>query len=122
MLIYKINAILQRNKSTNQTSAQEQDVFQIGKYTFEYRVRSLVYNGKSIKLSPKEAELLKLLCTHKNDILYRDIALKSIWGEEGYFTTRSMDVYITKLRKYLKKDPDIEILNVHGNGFRLLIS
>ncbi len=122
VLIYKINAILQRNKSTNQTSAQEQDVFQIGIYTFEYRVRSLVYNGKSIKLSPKEAELLKLLCTHKNDILYRDIALKSIWGEEGYFTTRSMDVYITKLRKYLKKDPDIEILNVHGNGFRLLIS
>jgi len=122
VLIYKINAILQRNKSTNQTSAQEQDIFQLGIYTFEYRIRTLFYLGKFIKLSPKEAELLKLLCTHKNDILYRDLALKSIWGEDSYFTTRSMDVYITKLRKYLKNDPNLEILNVHGNGFRLLIS
>ena len=64
----------------------------------------------------------KLLCTHKNDILYRDLALKSIWGEDSYFTTRSMDVYITKLRKYLKNDPTIEILNVHGNGFRLIVA
>ena len=122
VLICKINAILQRNKITNQTSAQYQDRFQLGKYSFEYRVRTLFYAGNSIKLSPKEAELLKLLCIHKNDILHRDLALKSIWGEEGYFTTRSMDVYITKLRKYLKNDPTIEILNVHGNGFRLIVT
>jgi len=121
VLIYKIKAILQRNKTTNQLSEQDEDIFQLGKYTFEYRVRSLFYDDKNIKLSPKEAELLKLLCTHKNDILYRDLALKSIWGEDSYFTTRSMDVYITKLRKYLKNDPSIEILNVHGNGYRLLI-
>lgn len=121
VLIYKIKAILQRNRSTNTLSGNDEDIFHLGKYTFKYRVRTLFYADKPVNLSPKEAELLKLLCLHKNDILYRDIALKSIWGEEGYFTTRSMDVYITKLRKYLKKDPDIQILNVHGNGFRLLI-
>jgi len=122
VLIYKIKAILQRNDLSSGMTELEQESFQIGKFTFEYRIRSLFFSGKSIKLSPKEAELLKLLCTHKNDILYRDLALKSIWGEDSYFTTRSMDVYITKLRKYLKNDPNIEILNVHGNGFRLLIS
>lgn len=121
VLIYKIKAILQRKNMANKSLGQDQDIFQLGKYTFEYRVRTLIFVNKTIKLSPKEAELLKLLCTHKNDILYRDLALKSIWGEEGYFTTRSMDVYITKLRKYLKSDPRIEILNVHGNGFRLMI-
>lgn len=122
VLIYKIKAILQRNNTTSGLAETEQESFQLGKFTFEYRIRSLILSDKSIKLSPKEAELLKLLCTHKNDILYRDLALKSIWGEDSYFTTRSMDVYITKLRKYLKNDPNIEILNVHGNGFRLLIS
>lgn len=122
VLIYKIKAILQRKSSSADKLPHDDEAFQLGKYTFDYRVRSLIIDGKTLKLSPKEAELLKLLCSHKNDILYRDVALKSIWGEESYFTTRSMDVYITKLRKYLKKDPDIEILNVHGNGFRLLIS
>jgi DNA-binding response OmpR family regulator len=122
VLIYKIKAILQRKNLSGISIPNDQETFQLGKYTFDYRVRSLIIDDKPIKLSPKEAELLKLLCHHKNDILYRDVALKSIWGEEGYFTTRSMDVYITKLRKYLKNDPAIEILNVHGNGFRLLIS
>lgn len=122
VLIYKIKAILKRKGLTTQLQDENLDKFELGKYTFEYRIRTLFHEGKSIKLSPKEAELLKLLCTHKNDILLRDVALKSIWGEEGYFTTRSMDVYITKLRKYLKNDPNIEILNIHGNGFRLLIS
>jgi DNA-binding response OmpR family regulator len=122
VLIYKIRAILKRKKSVSQEYDEIFDQFELGKYTFEYRIRTLHFEDKSYKLSPKEAELLKLLCMHKNDILYRDLALKSIWGEESYFTTRSMDVFITKLRKYLKNDPNIEILNVHGNGFRLLIS
>lgn len=122
VLIYKIKAILKRKNLHSHLEDESIDKFEIGEYTFEYRIRTLYYKEKSIKLSPKEAELLKLLCTHKNDILLRDVALKSIWGEEGYFTTRSMDVYITKLRKYLKHDSTIEIINIHGNGFRLLIS
>ena len=72
------------------------------------------------KLSPKEAHLLKMFCQHKNDVLTRAEALAKIWGEDNYFTARSMDVFVTKLRKYLSKDPNLQILNIHGNGFRLI--
>ena len=75
----------------------------------------------SNQLSPKEAELLKMLCIHTNDIMPREKALKAIWGDDNYFTGRSMDVFITKLRKYLKEDPRVDILNIHGKGFRLQI-
>ena len=77
-------------------------------------------NGKEYKLSPKENELLRMLCVFENDLMPRELALNRIWNEDNYFTSRSMDVYIAKLRKYLKDDPDVEIVNIHGEGFRLV--
>ena len=84
-------------------------------------MRELIINGKVQTLSPKENELLKMLSEYKNDLLSREIALKKIWGSDTYFNGRSMDVYIAKLRKYLKEDPSIEIVNIHGDGYRLLL-
>ncbi len=119
VLIYKINAILKRNKSKQE--AEEATEIEIGKFTFNTVLRTITINKNVRKLSPKEAELLKYLCKHKNQVLYREEALNNIWGEDSYFTTRSMDVYITKLRKYLKEDPNIEIENIHGSGYSLRI-
>lgn len=119
LLILKINAILNRAQGNN-PGIVESRIFTIGKFTFDYHLRSIIFGEETQKLSPKEAELLRLLCIHSNELLARELALKAIWGEDGYFTTRSMDVYITKLRKYLSSDPSIKILNVHGSGFRLL--
>lgn len=122
VLIFKINAIIHRHKDQEENeSGQNLDVYILGKYTFDYKVRSIRFEDDFIKLSPKETELLKMLCTYKNDVLSRKLALESLWGEESYFTTRSMDVFIAKLRKYLSKDSEIEIVNVHGNGFRLVV-
>jgi DNA-binding response OmpR family regulator len=85
-------------------------------------LRFLTYkNEEPIKLSPKENELLRLLALHENDLMPRELALTKIWRDDNYFTSRSMDVYIAKLRKYLKKDPSVEILNIHGEGFRLVV-
>ena len=81
----------------------------------------MIHDGKTQTLSPKENELLKMLAEHKNDLLPRERALKKIWGSDTYFNGRSMDVYIAKLRKYLKDDEKIEIVNIHGNGFRLVV-
>jgi DNA-binding response OmpR family regulator len=80
----------------------------------------LDYGSKSQKLTSKESDLLRLLALHKNDILDRSLALNTIWGDDSYFNSRSMDVYIAKLRKYLKEDPTVEIMNIHGKGFRLI--
>ena len=86
------------------------------------KLRQLSYEKEEpIKLSPKENKLLKLLSIYKNDLMPRELALTKIWRDDNYFTSRSMDVYIAKLRKYLKKDPKVEIINIHGEGFRLLI-
>jgi len=118
VLLYKIKAIIKRNiTETNQTNN-----YKIGKYIFNYELRILTFDEQSVKLSPKESELLKLLCLCENKVLDRNKALQEIWGEDGYFTARSMDVYITKLRKYLKNDPSIEIENIHGSGFILRIT
>jgi len=118
VLLYKIKAIIKRNiTETNQTNN-----YKIGKYIFDYELRILSFDEQSVKLSPKESELLKLLCLCENKVLDRNKALQEIWGEDGYFTARSMDVYITKLRKYLKNDPSIEIENIHGSGFILRIT
>lgn len=114
VLLYKIAVILKRSEGA---TGSDNQVFQIGKYTFDHKLREIVLNGVKQLLSPKESALLKLLCEHKNELLSREIALKRIWGDDGYFTTRSMDVFITKLRKYLKDDPTIEIRNIHGSGF-----
>ena len=118
VLLYKINAIIKRNSDQDNDSS----LFNVGKYKFDSELRTLNFNKNSIKLSPKESELLKMLCLHKNKILDRDKALNKIWGEDGYFTARSMDVYITKLRKYLNSDPAIKIENIHGSGFILKIN
>jgi len=116
VLLYKIAVVLKRSDGSASTANQS---FQIGKYIFDPHLREIKLNGINQLLSPKESALLKLLCEHKNELLTREIALKRIWGDDGYFTTRSMDVFITKLRKYLKDDPSIEIRNIHGSGFIL---
>jgi len=116
VLLYKIAVVLKRSDEPGSTANQ---VFQIGKYIFDPQLREIKLEGIKQLLSPKESALLKLLCEHKNELLTREIALKRIWGDDGYFTTRSMDVFITKLRKYLKDDPSIEIRNIHGSGFIL---
>jgi two-component system OmpR family response regulator len=118
VLLAKIQAIIKRQSVETKT---EELIFKIGSYDFDSKLRSISRDGEKQKLSPKEADLLKLLCQNKNELLSRDAALNKIWGEDGYFTARSMDVFITKLRKYLKDDPNIEIKNIHGSGFMLEI-
>ena len=118
VLLLKIRAILKRNEELNREQANIE--FDLGEYHFNPKLRELSVHGKMQTLSPKENELLKMLAEYKNDLLPREIALKKIWGSDTYFNGRSMDVYIAKLRKYLKEDSSIEIVNIHGNGFRLV--
>jgi DNA-binding response OmpR family regulator len=118
VLMLKIRAILKRNEELNREQANIE--FDLGEYHFNPKLRELSVHGKMQTLSPKENELLKMLAEYKNDLLPREIALKKIWGSDTYFNGRSMDVYIAKLRKYLKEDSSIEIVNIHGNGFRLV--
>lgn len=119
LLLLKIRAILKRNQELN-NKEEEKVEFDLGGFHFNARLRTLTSAEKSLTLSPKENELLRMLCEHKNDLLPRELALKKIWGSDTYFNGRSMDVYIAKLRKYLRDDPRIEIVNIHGNGFRLV--
>tara|TARA_R110002073_G_scaffold139232_2_gene289305 strand:- start:76833 stop:77531 length:699 start_codon:yes stop_codon:yes gene_type:complete len=122
VLLYKIKAILQR-KDVDVVTEDEQFEFQIGKFHLNSKLRHLSYNGNEIKkLSPKENKLLKMLAVHVNDLMPRELALTKIWRDDNYFTSRSMDVYIAKLRKYLKEDSDVEIVNIHGEGFRLIVN
>ena len=121
VLLAKIKAILNRKNLLN---VPESDVyeFDIGKFKFNSKLRFLSFGEEDpVKLSPKENQLLRLLVLHVNDLLPREIALNKIWRDDNYFTSRSMDVYIAKLRKYLKKDSGVEILNIHGEGFRLVV-
>lgn len=117
VLLYKIRAILKRN--TASAGVSDASEFHIGHYHFNASLRLISHGGHKQKLSPKESELLRLLCAHMNNVLPREEALNSIWGEESYFTTRSMDVFMSKLRKYLKDDPGVEISTVHGSGYIL---
>ena len=119
VLLHKIKAILKRN-SELQDKQHSQFEFTIGAYNFNSKLRTLEHGGPVQTLSPKENELLLMLCEYKNDLLPRETALKRIWGSDTYFNGRSMDVYIAKLRKYLKDDTNVEIVNIHGNGFRLV--
>lgn len=122
VLICKIKAILKRNQQSGNIDEPEEDLI-IGKFAFDYKKRNLKFqNDEGIKLSPKEAELLRYLAQNQNKVLDRNFALEKIWGEQGYFTARSMDVYITKLRKFLKQDSNIEIVNIHGSGYILKIT
>lgn len=116
-LVFRISAILRRVQGKK---SREITLYQLGKYTFDTQKQVLVADGKSQKLTTKECELLKLLCSHVNDVLERNYALKAIWVDDNYFNARSMDVYITKLRKLLKDDPNIQIINVHGKGYKLI--
>jgi two-component system OmpR family response regulator len=118
VLLLKIKAILKRNEEENRINDNIE--FDLGKYHFNPKLRELKHDEMTQTLSPKENELLKMLAEHKNDLLPRERALKKIWGSDTYFNGRSMDVYIAKLRKYLKDDSNIEIVNIHGNGFRLV--
>ncbi len=120
VLLHKIKSILKRNEELHREEANAE--YDLGKYHFNPRLRELTVDGKTQTLSPKENELLKMLSEYKNDLLSREVALKKIWGSDTYFNGRSMDVYIAKLRKYLKEDPALEIVNIHGNGFRLVVT
>jgi len=122
VLLYKIKALLNR-KIVPEEEEKEDNVenFQIGDFKFDSKLRQLSYKDeKPIKLSPKESKLLKMLALHKNDLMPREKALVKIWHDDNYFTSRSMDVYIAKLRKLLQRDPKVKIVNIHGAGFRLL--
>ncbi|HOP03996.1 MAG TPA: response regulator transcription factor [Tenuifilaceae bacterium] len=117
-LLVRIEAILRRYRKDQ--SGNGQNVFRIGIYEFDATKQTLTKENDSRKLTTKESELLKYLCMNKNNVLDRNFALKTIWIDDSYFNARSMDVYITKLRKYLSDDPTIEIINVRGKGFKLI--
>ena len=117
-LVYRIAAILRRTSRHEAPSSEGH--YKIGTFTFDVKKQLLTFEDHAQKLTTKESELLELLCNHRNEVLERNYALKTIWIDDNYFNARSMDVYITKLRKYLKRDPSIEILNIHGKGYKLL--
>lgn len=117
ILLAKIGVIINRNIVSKPVS----DVISVGNYRFNRKLRTLTLNDDERKLSPKESELLELLSESANSLLSREVALKTIWGSDDYFTARSMDVYITKLRKYLVGDSSISIKNIHGAGFQMII-
>jgi len=117
-LLYRIEAVLRRFGREN---IEEQFVFQIGNINFDSNSQTLKVESEVIKLTSKESDLLKLLCQYQNSVMRRDFALKAIWGVDNYFNARSMDVYITKLRKLLQVDPNIKIINKHGEGYKLIV-
>ncbi|MDR1729120.1 MAG: response regulator transcription factor [Prevotellaceae bacterium] len=117
-LLLRIEAILRRVKGKK---SKEGVIYKMGKFTFDTQKQLLIMGDEVTKLTTKESELLALLCAHSNDILERNHALKTIWIDDNYFNARSMDVYITKLRKHLKADPSIEIINIHGKGYKIII-
>ncbi len=119
-LIFRIEAILRRVKGSK---GRDVVAYKVGQFVFDVQKQTLSLNGgEPDKLTTKECDLLSLLCAHANDILERNFALKTIWIDDNYFNARSMDVYITKLRKKLKDDESIEIINIHGKGYKLIVS
>src|ERR1700712_4032265 len=122
-LLLRINALLKRTDNVEKKEEQQQPSrFEIGDYDFDYTTQIITINGTQQKLSTKEAELLRLLCIRKNEVLTREEALLHIWHDDNYFNGRSMDVFLSKIRKYLKDDPSVEIINVHGKGYKLLVN
>jgi DNA-binding response OmpR family regulator len=120
-LLLRIQAILRRTDENTKAQAAE-NTYTIGVYTFDYNRQTLISKSKEQKLTSKEAGLLRLLCLRANEVLDRPTALREIWNDDSYFNARSMDVYIVKLRKYLKDDPRVELINVHGVGFKLVMN
>lgn len=121
-LLMRIQAILRRTEEPGKQETVDENVYSIGKYSFDFNRQVLSLKGKEQKLTSKEAGLLNLLCTNANNVLERKTALNQIWSDDSYFNARSMDVYIVKLRKYLKEDPSVELINVHGVGFKLVMN
>lgn len=121
-LLLRINALLKRVSDSAKKPDEYPTKFQIGKYLFDFTSQVIYEGNNQQKVSTKEAELLRLLCLKKNEVLTREEALISIWHDDNYFNGRSMDVFLSKLRKYIKDDPSVEILNVHGKGYKLLTS
>jgi two-component system, OmpR family, response regulator len=119
-LIYRMEAVLRRTRGDQALGTEA--TYKIGEYTFDTSQQMLSRHDNTWKLTTKESELLRLLCNNMNSVLERNFALRTIWIDDNYFNARSMDVYITKLRKYLKEDPSVQILNVHGKGFKLVVS
>ena len=118
-VVFRIEAILRRVKGKKNTNSS---IFQIGKFAFDSKKQTLSYDNIVEKLTTKESDLLKLLASKQNELLQRDYALRAIWVDNNYYNARSMDVYITKLRKLLKADPNVELLNVHGKGYKLVVT
>jgi DNA-binding response OmpR family regulator len=121
-LLLRINALLKRVNNSEKSEEEKQTHFKIGRYEFDYTSQMISIAGHHQKLSTKEAELLRLLCLRKNEVLTREEALLNIWHDDNYFNGRSMDVFLSKIRKYLKDDTNVEIINVHGRGYKLLIN
>lgn len=119
-LLLRVNAVLRRANGV-QAAPEEPGRYDFGATSFDTRKQILSTPAGERRLTTKESELLRLLCAHRNDVLERSTALKEVWGTDSYFSGRSMDVYIAKLRKYLRDDPSLEIINVHGKGFRLVV-
>lgn len=120
-LLLRVSAVLRRTKGAA-PRAEEPETYQVGATSFDPRKQLLRTPAGERRLTTKESELLRLLCAHRNEVLQRSHALTIVWGNDSYFSGRSMDVYIAKLRKYLREDPSVEIINVHGQGFRLIDS
>ena len=121
-LLLRINALLKRVNNNEKSEEEKQTHFKIGRYDFDYTSQMISAGDVQQKLSTKEAELLRLLCLRKNEVLTREEALLNIWHDDNYFNGRSMDVFLSKIRKYLKDDSNVEIINVHGRGYKLLIN
>ncbi len=114
----RIQAVLRRTHGQNET---DEEFYTFGQFDFDFNNQVLTRGKLKDKLTTKESQLLRLLCKNQNKVLERDVALNRIWGNDSYFTARSMDVFITKLRKYLKPDPSIQIINIHGTGYKLVV-
>lgn len=116
-LVFRVEAIMRRVKGKKEKAVTQ---YKIGRFDFDTQKQTLTIGDHTTKLTTKENDLLSLLCSHRGDILQRDFALKTIWIDDNYFNARSMDVYITKLRKLIKEDPEVEIINIHGKGYKLV--
>jgi len=121
-LLLRINALLKRVNNNEKSDEEKQTHFTVGRYNFDYTQQMISIGDSHQKLSTKEAELLRLLCLRKNEVLTREEALLNIWHDDNYFNGRSMDVFLSKIRKYLRDDTNVEIINVHGRGYKLLIN
>lgn len=120
-LLYRVKAVLKRAENAKDSEEVLPHAFSFGAFEFDHRLHTLHYQGEPQRLSPKEADLLRLLLLQKNELLTREEALNTLWGDDNYFNARSMDVFISKLRKRFKPEPEIKIENVHGRGFRLVV-